>query len=69
VVNDELLCLINGVCVTTPSLGGVLGAGGGGGWVVVDVEGVLGSSGAAMVLICLLFVCVWWLSSYCQRHP
>jgi hypothetical protein len=29
-----------------------------GGWVVVvGVEGVLGSLGAAMVLICLLFVC------------
>jgi hypothetical protein len=30
-----------------------------GGWVVVvGVEGVLGSVGAAMVLMCLLFVCV-----------
>ena len=29
-----------------------------GGWVIVGVEGVLGSLGDAMVLICLLFVCI-----------
>jgi hypothetical protein len=29
-----------------------------GGWVIVGVEGVLGSSGGTMVLMSLLFVCV-----------
>ena len=29
-----------------------------GGWEIVGVEGVLGSSEGTMVLMCLLFVCV-----------
>ena len=36
---------------------------------IVGVEGALGSSGGAMVLICLLFVCVWSLTGFGMRRP